>query len=205
MKPTLYAAVAAVLVLGCSQATTKASEAPREGALPEGWTPATDGGQPGQWKFVRGEDGPVLALDVNGGDEQFNLLLSGAKHGPDLALSVRLRADRGEIDRGGGLVWRAADASNYYVTRWNPLENNLRLYKVEDGTRTKFASVDTKLDPAAWHTLGVTMKGAHIEVLLDGTVRLSHDDTTFSASGAVGLWTKADASTSFSLPEVRSL
>jgi prepilin-type processing-associated H-X9-DG protein len=34
------------------------------------------------------------------------------------------------------LIWRAKDARNDYIARYNPLEDNVRVYKVEGGERT---------------------------------------------------------------------
>ena len=69
-------------------------------------------------------------------DATFNVALSRARSYKDLDLSVRLKAVAGEVDRGGGVVWRAKDKNNYYICRYNPLEDNFRVYKVEDGKRT---------------------------------------------------------------------
>jgi hypothetical protein len=97
-------------------------------------------------------------------DEAFNVLLSRASYGPNVDLSVRLRADSGATDQGGGLVWRAKDGDNYYITRWNPLERNFRLYRVVGGVRKQLASAEADLDPLAWHELRVTMIGPSILV-----------------------------------------
>jgi hypothetical protein len=35
-----------------------------------------------------------------------------------------MKAVAGKEDQGGGLVWRAMDSNNYYVARYNPLEDN---------------------------------------------------------------------------------
>ena len=49
---------------------------------------------------------------------------------------ARLKALAGTEDRAGGLVWRAADANNYYVVRANALEDNVVLYKTVNGVRS---------------------------------------------------------------------
>jgi hypothetical protein len=54
----------------------------------------------------------------------------------DLDLSVKFKPISGEVDRAAGLVWRLKDANNYYIVRANALENNVVLYKVENGKRT---------------------------------------------------------------------
>jgi hypothetical protein len=46
-------------------------------------------------------------------------------------VSVAVRADGGEVDQGGGPMWRVQDADNYYVCRFNPLESNFRVYFVQ--------------------------------------------------------------------------
>jgi len=102
----------------------------------------------------------------------------------------------GRLDQGGGIVWRAADAKNYYLARYNPLEDNYRLYHVVAGKRTLLK--DTTLPhTAGMHTLRVTMTGDHIVCYYDGQAYLDHHDTQFSGSGKIGLWTKADAQTQF--------
>ena len=168
--------------------------------------PAWVASGPAVWSFEDGAGVPsTSSVDARGRtDEGLNLPRSSASYGPDVDLSTRLHADDGAIDRGGGLVWRALDERNYYVARWNPLEDNLRLYTVRDGARRLLVSIDAALEGDAWHELRATMKGARIVVVLDERFVLSFDDTTFTQGGAIGLWSKADASTTFDVPSVRS-
>jgi hypothetical protein len=95
------------------------------------------------------------------------------------------------------VVWRVRDASNYYVARWNPLEKNLRAYKVEGGKRTMFKSATVEAEGGQWHEIGIKMKGTKGEVSFDGKRLLEFEDATFAKGGKVGLWTKADACSSF--------
>jgi hypothetical protein len=72
------------------------------------------------------------------------------------------------------------------------------VYAVVDGKRTApFESADVTADPGAWHELSVSMRGAKIAVRFDGQDVIAVEDRTFAEAGAVGLWTKADASTRF--------
>jgi hypothetical protein len=48
-----------------------------------------------------------------------------------------------------------------------------------------------------WHTIKVTMKGNQIECFLDGKKYVEAKDSTLREAGQVGLWSKADAQTSF--------
>lgn len=48
-----------------------------------------------------------------------------------------------------------------------------------------------------WLTVRIVHNGFHIEGWIDGQRLLEFDDGTFPDEGGVGLWTKADAATSF--------
>ncbi|TAH37437.1 MAG: hypothetical protein EYC70_10735 [Planctomycetota bacterium] len=180
------------------------------GQLPPGWRQVqTNRGAPVTWAVMADAAAPdgkqvLKLLETRNTGNTFNLLLNSAGEWPaNLELGVLLRADSGEEDQGGGLVWRAVDAANYYVTRWNPLESNLRIYTVVDGRRTMLASAHVDADARAWHALRVTALGAHMLVAFDGRTLLEVEDPTFSRSGGIGLWTKADAATSFDVLTAR--
>jgi hypothetical protein len=137
-----------------------------------------------------------VAKSVNKGDT-FNLLLSRKSYPANLSLDVLLKPVSGLSDQGGGVAWRAFDANNYYVARWNPLEENLRLYKVVQGQRTLLKGVDVIADPLAFHQLGVRNSDQKIQVYFDQKVKLEVEDGTFERGGRIGLWTKSDAATVF--------
>ncbi|MBW2462459.1 MAG: hypothetical protein JRH11_12495 [Deltaproteobacteria bacterium] len=174
------------------------------GTTPDGFTVAA-----GRWEVAldatRGDHDLVLRQVESSADDVFNVALVDGTSFGDLDVSVRLRSVAGRIDQGGGVVWRARDPRNYYITRYNPLEDNVRVYQVSDGRRTMIESASPRLDHAAWHTLRVTMVGDHIECFLDGQRYLDSRDTTFTDAGQVGLWTKADAQTLFDDLTVRAL
>ncbi len=153
-------------------------------------------GEVGRWEVVATPEGRALAQRAESPDATFNVALASGVSARDLDLSARLRPVAGREDRGGGLVWRARDARNYYVARYNPLEDNFRVYKVVDGKRTLFQ--DARAPRAeGWRTIRVVMKGDHIECYLDGTKALDVRDATFPDPGRVGLWSKADARSYF--------
>lgn len=150
----------------------------------------------GEWKVVTADGEKLLAQEAKNANSVFNLVLVTDSRAKDVDLSVRLKAVAGETDQGGGLVWRAKDKGNYYLARYNPLEDNFRLYKVENGKRSMFQNADIKATPG-WHTLRVKMKGDAIECFYDGKKYLEHKDTTFTEAGMIGLWSKADAQSYF--------
>ncbi len=121
----------------------------------------------GQWEVARDGDNHVLYQKAKNDDATFNVALVEGTSYKDVDLSVKLRAVAGEVDRGGGLVWRAKDKKNYYICRYNPLEDNFRVYKVEDGKRTHVQGRQDARRREMAH-LRVTMAGPKITCYLDG-------------------------------------
>ena len=105
----------------------------------------------------------VLAQTAQNADSVFNLILRPDVLYADVELSVRLKAVKGIVDQGGGLVWRAKNAKTYYIARYNPLEDSFRVYKVVDGKRIQLGSVKAAGDNE-WHTLRITMNGGKIDL-----------------------------------------
>ena len=128
--------------------------------------------------------------------QDFNVGLVDAVSCQDVDVSVSFRSIAGEVDQGGGLVWRAKDENNYYIARLNPLEDNYRVYKVVEGKRRQLQNFDLDHTPG-WHMLHITMAGDRIRCSYDGKQCLEVRDTTFPEAGRIGLWTKADAQTHF--------
>ena len=154
----------------------------------------------GDWKVVADNDAPskpnALAQLARSSGPTFNIALAGDTIYKDVDISVSMKAIAGNTDQGGGVVWRAKDARNYYIARYNPLEDNYRVYKVQDGRRSELQSANIQKSPG-WHILRITMVGDHIECYYDGRKYLDVKDRTFDAAGKIGLWTKADAQTHF--------
>jgi hypothetical protein len=173
------------------------------GKLPSGWTAAKTGEGPGSvWKVIEDSSAPrgpkVLAqTSPEGPNPLFNLCIADESGFTDLDLSVSFKAVMGETDQGGGPVWRYKDAKNYYIARMNPLEDNFRVYKVVAGKRSQLGSVEVEAAAGKWHTIRVVHKGNQIQCYLNGKLHLDVKDDTFKGAGKIGLWTKADAVTSF--------
>jgi hypothetical protein len=143
--------------------------------------------------------GKVLSLTRANHTNQdaFNLLWTSGVQFRDGRIQCAIRADSGKVDQGGGIAWRVQNADNYYVCRFNPLESNIRVYFVKDKKRVQLATADVETGAGEWHTLRIEHKGKRIVCSLDGKELLEVDDGTFPDAGGVGLWTKADACTSF--------
>jgi hypothetical protein len=174
------------------------------GKVPAGWVAAQTGeGKGSVWKVVADETAPsksglALAQTAAGPTSMFNLCVaSKGRFGSNVTLSVSLKAVDGKEDQGGGVVWLYQDVNNYYITRYNPLEDNFRVYKVVAGKRTQLDTIEKIAKSPGWHTIHVMHAGKSITCTLDDKHRLSVTDDTFQKPGLVGLWTKADAQTHF--------
>ena len=183
------------------------------GKLPAGWkADATRRrGLLATWQVIRDTTAPsgshVLALTrinhTSGGT--FNLCWTKAVSFLDGEIEVRFKAIKGEEDQGGGIMWRVRDRKNYYVARFNPLEDNFRLYTVHNGVRRMLADARVKLPAGQWITMKIIQKGARFEAYLNGRRFLTGTSDLFTKPGGVGVWTKADAVTSFDNFSVKSL
>ena len=178
-------------------------EADKAGSVPKGWTVTKTGtGEGSVWKVVEDKTAPkgskVLAQTAESPSAVFNLCVADDISFKDVDITVAFKALEGSKDQGGGIVWRYRDANNYYVARFNPLEDNYRLYHVVDGKRTEIGAKEAlKAKAGEWHTLSVKMVGEAITCSLNGKVEIEAKDSTFAKPGKVGLWTKADARTYF--------
>ena len=175
------------------------------GSLPTGWKiEATGRGSPlATWQVIKDSTAPsgkqVLALvRVNhhsGGT--FNLCWTDKVSFLDGSIEVAFKAVSGKIDEGGGIMWRVRDRNNYYVARFNPLEDNFRIYTVKGGRRRMIGTARASLPAGTWHTMKIVVTGERYACFLDGKKYLEGRDAHFKKAGGVGLWTKADAVTSF--------
>lgn len=186
-------------------------EGDEPGAVPAGFSPALSGdGAPGVWEVVDDPGAPagskvVAQTDPDRTNYRFPVLVLDATPARDLTLSVRFKAISGKKDQAAGLMWRYRDPGNYYVVRANALEDNVVLYKMENGKRSDLDvkgarssyGVDVEVPAGAWNELAVEVAGELFTVFFGGEKLFEVEDSTFSEAGLVGLWTKADSVTRF--------
>ncbi len=174
-----------------------------KGKIPAGWSQYFTGKGTGtEWQITDDNGNKVLAqLSDDNPNYHFNVIVYDGMEMKDAELEVRIKGVAGRMDQGGGFVWRFTDADNYYVVRANPLEDNVVLYKVENGKRTDLPllgkgrtyGVDVKPLGSGWNTLKLTVKDDLFTVYLNGEELFQVKDQTFKNAGKIGLWTKADA------------
>ncbi len=160
-----------------------------------------DGRPAGEWKILQTEmarsGNHVLAqLMGKGAEHAYKVVLIQGTTATNLDMRASFLPISGRADMGGGLIWRATDDRNYYLTRANPLEQNIRVYRVVNGIRHMLQNFNQTIDVKHWHTLQVVNRGCQIEVFYDEQRVFDLCDKTFT-QGQMGLWTKSDAITYF--------
>lgn len=160
-----------------------------------------DGRPAGDWKVLHTDqaNSPPNVLGQmmgKGAEHAYKTVLINGTQASDIELQVSFLPIGGKADMGGGLIWRATDDRNYYLTRANPLEQNIRVYRVVKGVRHMLKNFDRTIDIRHWHQLRVVQRGCQIEVFYDDERVFDLCDKTFT-QGMVGLWTKSDAVTYF--------
>ncbi len=182
------------------------------GEAPKAFTSARTGrGKAGKWIVeaaadARSTSNVVRQTSADATNYRFPVLVAKGLQTADGTLSVRFKAISGRVDQAAGLVWRYSDKNNYYVVRANALEDNVVLYKMEDGERSSLTpkgmpprtyGVDHAVPAHEWNTLTVSFVGPLFTVSLNGAELFQVEDATFTEAGRVGLWTKADSVTVF--------
>ena len=93
-------------------------ESTRIGVAPEGWTATLTGSGDPKWTVESGETAPSKSNVLKqSGRATYPLLLKNDTSIKDGFVEVKFNAVAGSQDRAAGIVWRAKDAKNYYVTR----------------------------------------------------------------------------------------
>ena len=189
------------------------------GAPPKGFSAALTGqGKAGVWVVMKDDGVPnqgyVLAqTDADATSYRFPVCVYDGVTARDVDVSVKFKAVSGKKDQAAGVVWRYRDKDNYYIVRANALENNVVLYKVQNGKREDLPlkgagrtyGKQVKVPAGQWNALRVTAKGNLFAVWLNGAQLFEVEDATFGEAGKVGLWTKADSVTYFDDLQIKML
>lgn len=163
-------------------------------------------GTPGTWVVqAEGSNKFLAQIEADRTGSRFPVAVLTDVSAVDVDLSVRFKPVSGQVDQAAGLVWRFQDENNYYIVRANARENNVVLYKVENGKRTDLPlkgegrtyGKTSQVPAGQWGTLRLVAKGPLFEVHHNSTKLYEVEDTTFTKAGRVGVWTKADSVTYF--------
>jgi hypothetical protein len=175
------------------------------GKAPPGWTVAITGKGEPKWTVEKDDSAPgkpnVLKQSGEVPGPSFPLCIKDDTSLKDGFVQTKFKSVSGKGDQAAGVIWRCADKDNYYICRANALEDNVVLYKVENGKRKSLDIVgrkggyglEEKVAPQTWHTLRVEFAANKFTVMLNGKKIFDVEDQTFKDAGKVGLWTKADS------------
>jgi len=175
------------------------------GAIPKGWKIENTNlkGELPEWKTIKDKSAPsgekvlCLADTKKSSGSSFNLCWTKNIAFDNGTVEVDIKAVNGEEDQGGGVIWRAKDKNNYYVVRFNPLEDNFRIYYVKNGKRKKIKSANVKLPKNKWFNVKIVQNDNKYECYLNGKKLIEGCDDNIKGKGGVGIWTKADAASLF--------
>ena len=172
------------------------------GVAPPGFEFTLTGGGPvSAWKVVSDPTATgqkaIAQTSQDRTDYRFPLAVYVPLSAQNVDVTVHFKPVAGEVDQAGGIAVRLSDRDNYYVARANALEDNVRFYRVVKGRRQQIQGANLKVTSNQWHTLGLRAEGNRFTVSFDGKQLYTAEDNTFSSSGRVALWTKADSVTHF--------
>lgn len=157
---------------------------------PPSWEAIKDGDAPGGWALTE------TAKDAT--DLHFPFCIWTHDAIRDLDATLRFKPISGTREQAGGLMFRAQNATDYFVARASALDKTVKLYRVLGGRRSQIASKEAVVSLGKWHSLRVVAADKRVEVFLDGVSIFTFDDPGFPRAGAIGVWNPSDSVTHFS-------
>ena len=163
----------------------------------------TNQGRAPQWEIRADRSAPtqpyVLAqLAADPSRDRYPLAIWDGGAVRDGEISVRIKPVSGHEVQAGGIVWRYRDENNYYLARGNAIDQNVQVFRVENGRRMALgAGVHHEFPAREWSILKVTLRGNRFQIYVDHRRILQITDSTFGGPGKVGLWTVGDSVTYF--------
>ena len=175
-------------------------------SLPPGWTQTLSGRGPApNWETVRDGSAPsrpnvlVQSSTASGPGSFpiaiFNLLVC---RDADLSVKFRIEPSSGRI-RTAGIVWRYQDERNYYLIHFSVEQQNIVLFRVENGrprpipimgSKPGSVGISHELKTGQWYVAKITVRGARIRVLFGNRMLFEAEDDSLPSPGKTGLWTR---------------
>jgi hypothetical protein len=155
----------------------------------------------GRWTVVRDATAKTgLALEQAGmptAVDRFALAIYKAALVKNAEISLRLKLEGEESDRGGGVVVRLRSPQDYYLVQVDAIKDMVVFSRVNRGTSEEIAGVDAGISWHGWHTLTVRVVDDEFTISLDGKWMFTGFDKSLSQPGHVALWTKGNSVTRF--------
>ena len=209
-RARVYCVLLAVACVACTVSSASAQDATTNidigtneiGASPtEFELPPLGDGKQGMWTVVHDATAKAgLAIEQAGvqtTEDQFPLAIYKTASFKNAEISLRLNAEGGKSDRGGGIAVRLRTPENYYLVQLDALRDRVIFSLVSNGASEEIVGVDADVASHTWHTLTVRAKDDEFVVSLDGTWMFTAFDKTLSHAGRIALWTEGDSLTRF--------
>ena len=168
--------------IGCIQGMTGIGR-------PPGWQAVKDAEAPGGWALAE--------TTRDSTDLHFPFCISTDATARDFDATLRFKPVSGTREQAGGLMFRAWDATDYFVARASALDGTVKLYRMIGGRRAQLATKDAKVTLGKWHELRVLAVDKRIEVFFDGVSMFALEDRGIVRPGAIGVWSPSDSVTHF--------
>ncbi|WP_129125261.1 LamG domain-containing protein [Geomonas oryzae] len=109
------------------------------------------------------------------------------------SIEVAFKGVSGTIDQAAGIAFDIKPNGDYLLLRANALEDNLVLFRMEQGRRATVQWAGKVPVPSGrWHDLKVVVEGKRILGYLNG-VKYVDEPWSEPVDGRIGLWSKADS------------
>jgi hypothetical protein len=201
--------VLAVVCLACTELGTSVESAAAKidiGNDQVGTPPAEFDLSEGRWTVVGEATATAgLAIEQSGvqtAEDGFPLAIYKTATLKNAEVGLRLRADGGRSDQGGGVAVRLSSPQDYYLVQVDALRDRVLFSRVSNGEREEIVGVDADIASHSWHTLTIRAVDDEFTVSLDGTWAFTAFDKTLSRPGRIALWTKGDSVTRFDQIEI---
>jgi hypothetical protein len=149
-----------------------------------------------------------LAIEQSGAPtagERFALAIYKSASLKNAEITLRLNADGGRSDQGGGVAMRLSSPRDYYLVEVDALKDRVLFSRVRNGASEEIVGVDADIASHSWHTLTVRAEDDEFVVSLDGSWLFTAFDKTLSRAGRIALWSKGDSITRFDQIEIAPL
>jgi hypothetical protein len=185
----------------------------KPGSFPPFWTStANRPNGAAKWEVLLDANAPsrpnvFVKIPSQVGDSDFPMAILDRVTCRDGELSVKFKIATGPRRmKTAGIVWRYQDPRNYYLLHFSVDENNIVLFRVQDGqarpipiTGGKPGSfgVHHELRAGQWYAAKVIFRGSSIRVLFDNRQLFEAMDDSLSTSGKTGVWTRGATEAAF--------
>jgi hypothetical protein len=152
-----------------------------------GATPAEFDLSQGRWAVVGDATAAAgVAIEQPGlqtTEDRYPLAIYKTASPKNAEISLRLKADGGTSDQGGGVAVRLNNPQNYYLVQVNAQRDRVVFLLVSNGGPEEIIGVDADIPSQSWHTLAVRAVDNEFTVSLDGNWVLTAFDKNSIAGG----------------------